>query len=246
MATQALSQGCTEYSPDHIFLEQDIPDTSTYKTTSLAEIFENIRTDRRLDDLFEDPGFMNLDILRHADNQAIVLEHWHAWIVTDPVHQLEECCDLAVLVALSNGSATDSFDFYNAHIMTVAHALRVLWHYLPPHRRVSALRQYALFGLMTYVCQLRPEFSIAAIEAVALDARDWDWVVETALVSPWALDVHFFKVVRAPMVFEETYGHKSGFYLKAAVKYVTEFRGWEGYGKGVAGFIAGRNATATA
>ncbi|KAL2836700.1 hypothetical protein BJX68DRAFT_273397 [Aspergillus pseudodeflectus] len=88
-------------------------------------------------------------------------------------------------------------------------------------------------------------FSMAAIEAVALDARDWEWVVETALASPWALDVQFFKFVRAPKVSEETYGHKSGFYLKAAVKYITAFRRWEGYGKGVAGFIAGRKATDT-
>lgn len=49
------------------------------------------------------------------------------------------------------------------------------------------------------------------------------------------------QVVRAPKVFEETFGRKDHFYLKAAIKYVTEFHGWEGYGQGVAGFIPSRD-----
>lgn len=84
----------------------------------------------------------------------------YAWEVINPLAQLEESCDLAVLLALSNGNPRDSFDFFNVHIMTVAHALRVLWHYFPTSRRVSILKQYVLFGIMTYICQLRPQFSL--------------------------------------------------------------------------------------
>ncbi|RHZ54899.1 uncharacterized protein CDV56_107610 [Aspergillus thermomutatus] len=224
VATQALSQGCTEYNPLHTFLDQAPPDSSKYKTTSLAEIFEKVRQDGRLEGLFNEPGINNLELLSQEQNLA-----------------LEECCDLAVLLALSNGNSRDSFDFFNVHIMTVAHALRVLWHYFPPDRRVSILKQYALFGIMTYICQLRPRFSLDWIEAVKLDGRDWNWVLDTALVHKWALDAHFFKVARGPKVFEETFGRKDDFYLKAAIKYVTEFCGWEGYGQGVAGFIPSRD-----
>lgn len=241
VAAQALSQGCTEYNAMHTVLDQAPPDTSKYKTTSLAEVFEKVRQDPRLDDLFSEPGIANLDVLSQEQNIAVVLEHWNAWEITDLVAQFEECCDLAVVLALSNGNRRDSFDFFNAHIMTVAHALRVLWHYVPTDRRASILKQYALFGIMTYICQLRPRFSLDWIDAVEVDGRDWNWVVETALAHKWALDAHFFKVVRAPKVFQETFGRKDDFYLKAAIKYVTEFAGWEGYGQGVAGFISSRD-----
>ncbi|KAI2817079.1 hypothetical protein CBS115989_6234 [Aspergillus niger] len=241
VATQALSQGCTEYNPLHYLLDQPPSDSATYKTTSLSAVFERIRTDVRLDGLFSEPGIANLEVLQKPDHLAIVLEHWTAWEVNDPLRCFEECCDLSVILALSNGNPHDSFDFYNAHIMTVAHALRILWHYFPLQQRVSVLRQYALFGIMTYICQQRPRFDFEIIEAVKLDGRDWDWVIDTALPHKWALDVHFFKVIRAAKAFEETFGRKDNFYLKAAVKYVTEFRGWEGYGKGVAGFIPSRD-----
>ncbi|KAH1388772.1 hypothetical protein KXW98_009160 [Aspergillus fumigatus] len=206
VAAQALSQGCTEYNAMHTVLDQAPPDTSKYKTTSLAEVFEKVRQDPRLDDLFSEPGIANLDVLSQEQNIAVVLEHWNAWEITDLVAQFEECCDLAVVLALSNGNRRDSFDFFNAHIMTVAHALRVLWHYVPTDRRASILKQYALFGIMTYICQLRPRFSLDWIDAVEVDGRDWNWVVETALAHKWALDAHFFKVVRAPKVFQETFG----------------------------------------
>ncbi|GIK04108.1 hypothetical protein Aspvir_008183 [Aspergillus viridinutans] len=89
-----------------------------------------------------------------------VLEHWNAWEVTDLLAQFKECCDLAVLLVLSNGTPEDSFNFFNVHIMTVVHALRVLWHYFLMDCHVSILKQYALFGIMTYIYQLRPRFSL--------------------------------------------------------------------------------------
>lgn len=94
---------------------------------------------------------------------------------------------------------------------------------------------------MTYICQQRPIFGLKPIEAVKLSGRDWEWVLDTALPHKWALDVHFFKAIRAPKVFEETFGRKDNFYLKAAVNFVTEFRGWEGYGEGVVGFVPSRD-----
>lgn len=141
-----------------------------------------------------------------------------------------------MLLAISGGDAEKSFDFYNAHLMTVAHALRVLWAYFPPERRNSILRQYALFAILIYTAQLRPAWGIEGIEAIDINGRDWDWVVQTALAHDWVLDGHFFKVVRAPKAFAETFGQKNNFYLKAALKFLADFRGWEGFGLGVEGF----------
>jgi len=240
VGTQALSLGCTELFEVHGLIDHEPPDNSTYKSKSLADVIERVRTDTRFDGLLAVAGITNLGPIFQNRFQE-VLEHWNAWEVVDPVQQLEQCCDLSVLLAISDGDTEKSFDFFHIHLMTVAHALRVLWHYIPAERHKAVLRQYALFAIVIYIAQLRPEFGMEGIESVKTGGRDWDWVVRTALANKWVLDSHFFKVVRAPKAFDEAYGEKNGFYLKAAVKFLDEFRGWEGFGDGVEGFVASRD-----
>ncbi|KAN0095773.1 Protein of unknown function (DUF4243) domain containing protein [Hyaloscypha variabilis] len=240
VAAQALSLGCTEYFDLHGLIDHPPPDNSTYKTQSFADVIERVRKDTRLDGLLTVPGITNFGpILQH--HFQTVVEHWNAWEVVDPVQQFEQLCDVSLLLALSDGDADKSFDFYNVHLLTICHALRVIWQEFPAERRVALLRQYALFAILIYIAQLRPDFGMEGIEAVKTDGRDWNWVVETALAHRWVLDSHFFKVVRAPKVLAETYGEKDDFYLKAAIKFLTEFRGWEGFGLGVEGFLPSRD-----
>lgn len=168
-------------------------------------------------------------------------EHWNAWVIDDPVAQFEGCCDLSVLLAISAGYPEGKFDFFYAHILTVAHAVRILWHHFPEDRKVAILRQYALFTILIYILQFRRPFAFRDIGSVEIDGRDWDWVRKTALKHKWALDEHFFKVVRALQELAATFGEKDGFYLKAAIKYLEEFNGWEGFGKGVMGFVPSRD-----
>lgn len=196
-----------------------------------------------MDDLFTDPGITNIEVLLQK-RYDVLLEHWNAWQVTDPLAQLEQCCDLSLLLGIGTGDTAHKYDFYLIHTMTVAQAIRVLWHFFPEERRSSILRQYALFVLLIYICQMKPDVDTDVIESiwsVELDGRDWDWVVAKALGHKWVKDSHFLKVIRAPKAFEETYGKKDGFYLKATLKYLAEFDGWEGFGAGVEGFIASRD-----
>lgn len=232
--------GCTEYDPLHGVLDHYPPDNSTYKTTLLADVIQRVREDTRFDGLFTEPGILNIRTLLQKRFDA-VMEHWNAFEVVNPVQQFEQCCDLSVLLAISSGNPEDSFDFFHAHVMTVAHALRVLWHYFPEKRRSSILRAYALFTIIIYIHQMKHSFDIEKVESVQLNGRDWNWVTESALKHKWALDTHFFKAVRAPKVFRETCGDKNDFYLKAAVKFISEFRGWEGFGIGVEGYIPSRD-----
>lgn len=199
-----------------------------------------MQNDERFDELLTEPGILNVETVIKKRLSA-VLEHWNAWEVVNPVHQFEQCCDMSVLVAISTANSGPSFDFFYAHIMTVAHALRVLWHRFPSERRPAILRQYALFTILTYIHQLRPSFGMENIESVDLNGRDWKWVVDASLTHKWALDSHFFKVVRAPKAFAEAFGEKKDFYLKAAVRFITEFGGWEGFGEGVEGYIPSRD-----
>lgn len=194
-----------------------------------------IKNDERFDGLLDLPGITNIAIVA-TQRLDVVLEHWNAWEIVDPLQSFEQICDLSVVLALGHGGVARLYDFFHAHIMTVAHALRVLWHIFPQERLTSILRQYALFTIIQYINQLRLPFSTQEIEDIDVAGRDWDWVVGNALNHKWALDSHFFKVVRAPKEFCETFGDKDGYYLKAAIKYVTTFDGWEGFGEGVEGF----------
>lgn len=249
VATEALSLGCTENMEGHSLLDSYPADNSTYKTTSFADVIKRVHDDTRFDNLFEHQGITNIETVMRQRFQA-VLEHWNAWEVTPPeaLQQLESICDTSVLLAIATGDRECKFDFYLVHTMTVAHALRVLWGLLPDDtRRACVLRQYALFVIMVYICQKKPAIHrdlIDAIGAVQLagDEEDgWDALVERALRHKWYKDSHFFKVVRAPKAFEETFGVKNDFYRKASAKFIAEFDGWEGFGLGVEGFLPSRD-----
>lgn len=241
IATQALSLGCSEYDQLHGLLDHPSPDTSTYKTSCLGEIITRVKNDPRLDGLLDLPGITNIAIVA-GTRLDVVLEHWNAWEISDPLQSLEEICDLGVILALGHGGVSRLYDFFHAHLMTVAHALRVLWQVFPEERQASILRQYALFAILQYIDQLRLPFDIQDIETIDVEGRNWDWVVEKALAHKWALDSHFFKAVRAPKAFCEAYGDKDDFYLKAAIKFMTTFDGWEGFGEGVEGYNPAEDA----
>lgn len=60
VATEPLSLGCTEYTELHGLLDQYPPGSSTYKSTSLADIIKRVHDDNRFDDLFTNPGITNM------------------------------------------------------------------------------------------------------------------------------------------------------------------------------------------
>ncbi|KAF2165978.1 hypothetical protein M409DRAFT_55335 [Zasmidium cellare ATCC 36951] len=236
VASEGLSLLCTDYSDFHTLLDEPQPDTSTYKTTSLVEIFERVCQDPRFDNLTDHPGIVEMGKVMEGAGAAII-EHWNAWEVTDPLHQLEQACDMATLLAMSTYDELHEFDFFLLHLMTSAHAMRSLWLHIPPEKRKNMLREFAIMIISTYICQQRPPIRADLIENVDVKGRDWEWVKKTAREHPAAkIDVHFFKAIRAPLGFEETWGDKDGWYLKAALLYLDNFRGWTGFGEGIPGF----------
>lgn len=235
VATEALGLACTELDSFYTDLINAPPDNSKYKTNSLGDIVSAIHRDSRFDGLLHQPGFENTFQLMYSQRD-LMLEHWNAWEITDPLQQLEHICDLSVLLAIGTGDAEKQYDFFLAHLMTVAHALRVLWHEFPAERRMTILKEYAMFVMYIYAAQLRRPFDMTSITDFELEGRDWQWVATTALAHEAALDAHFFKVVCAPQAFEGAFGKKQDFYLKAAIKFIVEFNGWTGFGAGTDGF----------
>ncbi|OJJ86404.1 questin oxidase family protein [Aspergillus glaucus CBS 516.65] len=211
VATEALSLGCTEYTELHGLLDQYPPGSSTYKSTSLVDIIKRVHDDNRFDDLFTNPGIANMGPLLQNRFEAL-LEHWNAWQTTDPLQQLEQCCDVFVLLGIGIGDRERKFDFFLIHTMTL--------------QRACILRQYALFVIIVYICQLRLVFDVDIIDSIPVelsDDCDWKAMVDQALKHKRLRDSNFFEVFRAPREFEETYGKRDDLYLKAAVKFPTEF-----------------------
>ncbi|KAM0444363.1 hypothetical protein ACHAO4_010262 [Trichoderma viride] len=240
VASQALSLACTEYANFHELLDSEPSDRSTYKTSCLAEVLSRVKEDARFDGVVKFPGTVNYDlILREANNAAI--EHWDAWQIGDTATVIEHVADVSVLVAIGSGYPECKYDFFYAHILTAAHAFRVLLPNFPPKHHHSLLRQYGLYAILIYVLQFRLDLSYDKIDSFDLAGRGWNWVTDNALKNKWALDDHFFKVVRGIKSFRDLYGEKNSFYLKAAVKFVSEFNGWDGFGEGVMGFLPSRD-----
>ncbi|KZL80657.1 mgs207 protein [Colletotrichum incanum] len=234
VATEAMSLGCTEYDPTHEFLDSAPQDNSTYKTPRLEKILRNIRADGRFDGFADEPGFLNiLNMLAHHKSE--VLEHWNAWVVEDPPKQLGDCAHTAAVLFMGASTDGGEFDFYLAHILTVAHALRIILPHYSFERQVSLMRQYGLYAILVYLAQLRPQTAWEEKKKSLGDkvTPSWDEIYKSALSNKWFVDVHFPKVVRGLKVAEETWGSSDGLYQRAAAKFVSEFSGWGGFGLGV-------------
>jgi hypothetical protein len=228
---------CTEYDMMHGYLDTPPPDTSTYKTRDYEEILARVRADKRFAGHFDEPGFMNTFTV-HGTCEAALLEHWNALDVTEGIEaRFEELFDVTVRLAIETGDAKTQFDFFLIHLLTVAHAIRILLPTCFPRQRWHDIyRQFWLWILLVYVAQLRRLIDTDASNRVELNGRDWKWVEERALTDKWSLDAHYVKVIRALKVGSELFGEKNGWYLKASVKFIDEFDGWTGFGKGVEGY----------
>lgn len=231
VAMEALGLAMTCYNSMHNYLDDPVssqPEAS-YHTASVFEIFDRVRGDKQLDGLFATPGDHNLDRL-FKDHEAVLLNHWNAWTLENPVEQFRESQELAaaVLVATREDS-NEKYDFFFVHTLTISHAVRVLLPLIPARFQIPLLRQWWLFTLAAYISQLRPKISLDRVRGFDPQGRGWDWVAKEAVKSEYSVDAHYVKALRSLKEVATTWGDNDGFYLKAAVKFVEEFNGWGGF-----------------
>lgn len=199
---------------------------------NLSEVISKLRNDNRFDGYSEDPGFANMFTLL-PKYESEVLEHWNALMVENTTTQFKDWLQTAAVLVMSTVDSDGGYDFYLAHVLTVGHALRILIPYMPEQHRISVMKQYGLFVILFYLTQLRPSFGLDAIQSLKADHGSWDDIYKSALRSKWSDDLHWPKVVRALKEVEELRGSEDGFYQKAAAKFISEFKGWTGFGLGV-------------
>lgn len=229
IAMEALALTATCYGDIHKYI--DDPSYSlaepSYRSNSLFEILNRVRSDKRFDGLFGTPGDDNLDIV-FRDREAALLDHWNAWNIQNPTAQFRESQDLAAALLVATHT-TDKYDFFFVHVLTTSHAIRVLLPLIPARFQIPLVRQWWLVTVAIYISQLRPEIDLDRIKSYELNGRDWDWAAGKAVKGDYYTDAHYVKAIRAFGEAARTWGDPEKRYLKAAVKFAEEFDGWGGF-----------------
>lgn len=194
MAMEALALAAVQ----HNFLYKYMDDPSYTKpapftSTSPLELFEKMRNDERLGDMFKEPGFANFDTLfeKHED---LVLEYWNAWTFDDPVKQFRGSQEAAVaFLVASVPSGTHSYNFFVCHVLTTSHAVRILLPRIPERFHIGLVRQWWLMAIAVYLIELRPNIDYDNIRPGDVAGKQWDYVEHQALSGPYSTDAHFVK-----------------------------------------------------
>jgi len=252
IAMEALGLAAVQYNYFHKYLDDpSYTQPSAHSTTSLVDLLDRVRADTRFDDLFETPGFENIDALldRH---EGLVVEYWNAWKLCDPVKQFQESQEAAVnLLVATVPPGTHAYNFFVVHLLTTSHAVRILLPFIPAKFHVSLVREWWLLTLAVYIAELRPRVDPDYIPGTGL--RTWGYVEQKALTSRWATDAHFVKgkrfvhdkllrscctrwllwsrhsqlaAIRAMREISRTWGDVHERVLAAALRFVDDFEGW--------------------
>ncbi|KAF2099828.1 hypothetical protein NA57DRAFT_38115 [Rhizodiscina lignyota] len=230
VAIEALTLVACFYDDWHKYLDDPkytkaVPDT---KPTPL-ELLHKAEQDKQFDGMFSEPGGDNLSELFEKKEDAL-LEYWNAWeLHPDPKDQFHLSQRAAVAILVGTHDASHQYDFFFCHLLTTSHAVRILLPAIESRWHKNLVRQWWLFTASVYIAQTRPRISEASINDVKLDGRDWKWVDHHILTSKWSMDAHHVKAARAMKEAAATWGDKDQFFMKAAVKFVSEFNGWGGF-----------------
>lgn len=249
LGIEALALGACFHDSLHKYIDDpSYTRPSSYRTSSILEIFSHVAADDRFDDLnFDHQGSDNIAALLSKREDAL-LDHWNAWRLRDGASEEEvrdalkaaQVAAAALVVATKppnagysgkgqdDGGKQGYYDFFLLHGLTTTHALRVLLPVIPAKHHVSVLRSWLFFALSAYISQQRPQIDLTLIEDFDVQGRDWKFVEDRTLRSEHAEDAHFVKGLRALMVAEATWGEGEGFWIKAGVRMAGEFEGWGG------------------
>ncbi|KAJ6157366.1 hypothetical protein N7470_004958 [Penicillium chermesinum] len=231
VAMEALGLAATCFNEKHKYLADPAYTElePSYRSKSVFEIFEKVRTDKKFDGLFATAGDDNFSRVFQT-HEAALLDHWNAWTIENPIEQFRESQELAAtLFAAAPKDSIEKYDFFLVHVLTTSHAVRVLLPFVPAHLQIPLVRQWWLVTLAIFIAQLRPELSLNRVRETDLRGRDWDWVSKQAVKGEYSTDAHYVKALRCLNELSSTWGDHDQFYLKAAVRFADEFDGWGGF-----------------
>jgi hypothetical protein len=194
IAMEALGLAATQYNFLHKYL--DDPGYSklvSYKSASILELLGSLRDDDRFDNLFDGPGFENIDRL-FDKHESLVLEYWNAWTIDEPARQFEHSQEVAVaLLVATVPPGTHAYNFFIVHLLTTSHAVRILLPFLPARFHVSLVREWWLLTLAVYIAFQRPKIDPDYVDRSGPINKNWAYVENKGLTSAWSTDAHYVK-----------------------------------------------------
>ncbi|KAI5808092.1 hypothetical protein DFH27DRAFT_544370 [Peziza echinospora] len=246
IAMEALTLTAASYTNIHSYIESDLPPPTPLSSKDPLVVLQRVRDDPRWDGVFDNPGQHNEhDIF--PKSEALFLEFLNMLDVgnMDPNHLFHALVTTStLLLTTTHKPENPQFDFFLLHTLTAAYAVRTLLPAMPAKHHLALLRGLWLSILYVYLTQMRPSVKPELIENVVIggDGGDagqgWDWLVKKAMQDELTRpDAHFVKGVRALRSFAGVYGGGEGkedsaegtFFLKAATKFVREYKGWVGF-----------------
>jgi hypothetical protein len=230
MAMEALTLVATSYNDNNINKYSDDPSyfqtEPSYKTSSILEILDKVRADKTFtNDSFTIPGEHNLETI-FRNHEAALLDHCNAWtILTDPLTHFRESQAAAAALFVGAAQSENKHDLNLLRPLAMSHAILVILPSVPDKFHIGLVRQWWLTSLAIYIAQLRPEIDENSITAYDIQGKDWSWVAKQALRGPHATNARFVEGLHELKEIGETWTDSENYYLKAAVKFVDEFKG---------------------
>lgn len=227
VATHYHDNNISKYSDDPAYFQIE----PSYKTSSIPEILEKIRADQKFNNTaLTTPGKEhNLKII-FREHEAELLNHCNAWTIpSDPSTHFRESQKAAVALFLGTKTSANNNNKHSMSLLyplLMSHAIRIILPQTPDKFHIPLLRQWWLTTLAIYTAQLRPEIEGQdPIDAYDVQGKHWDWIAPHAVKGPHAADAQFVQTLRVLKDLAETWN--DDYYLKAAVKFVNEFNGWD-------------------
>ncbi|KAK5628117.1 hypothetical protein RRF57_003832 [Xylaria bambusicola] len=219
IAIEALGLASTEYDFFHKYLDDpSYTKSSALKTSNTLELLTQMSSDKRVADLFQEPGYQNLEPL-FKDHEELVMEYWNAWSLDDPTKQFQESQEAAVsLLVATVPPGTHSYNFFVVHLLTTSHAVRILLPMIPAKYHISLVRQWWLLTVAVYLIFKCPKIDPDNIKPTDVSGKQWNYVEDKALNSAYSTDAHFVKAIRAIKEAAKTWGDVHEHYLAAAVR----------------------------
>ncbi|PCH02136.1 protein of unknown function DUF4243 [Penicillium occitanis (nom. inval.)] len=233
IAMEALTLAATSYYDNDIFKYSDDPSyfqaESLYKSSSITEILNKVRTDERFNnDAIAIPGEQNMTII-FRDHEAALLDYCNAWTISsDPTTYFRSSQKAAITLFMGTKTPEGGkYDKSLLHPLLMIHAIHVILPHTPDKVHISLVQQWWLTTLAIYVGQLRPEIDFDVIEGYDTQDKNWGWVKQQALKSPYATDAYFLQTLRVLKELGEAWQDAEEHHLRAAVKFVDDFDGWK-------------------
>ncbi|CRG88277.1 hypothetical protein PISL3812_05306 [Talaromyces islandicus] len=229
MVMEALALAATSYNDNNINKYSDDPSyfktEPSYKTSSILEIIEKVHADKIFtNNSLMIPGEHNLETI-FRDHEAALLDHCNAWAIsTNPLMHFRESQAVAAALFVGTGESESKRDLNLLRPLVMSHAILVMLPSVPDKFHIRLVQQWWLTTLAIYIAQLRPEINQDSITSYNIQGKDWAWVAKQAIHGPHATNVRFVEGLHALKEIGETWKDSEDYYLKAAVKFVDEFR----------------------